>query len=113
MTTFHSQVRVEVLTVTDCPHRDETLDRVREALDRVGMMGVVVTERVIDEPTDALAAGMRGSPTVLIDGEDPFTPSSTEPSVSCRLFRTTTGYDGAPSVDDLVAALSEPKRNEP
>jgi hypothetical protein len=99
-------VGVEVLTVTDCPHRSLTLGRLRLALDRIGLTGAAVTERVIDDPTEAIGAGMHGSPTVLIDGQDPFTASGTEASVSCRLFRTPTGYDGAPSVDDFVAALA-------
>jgi hypothetical protein len=101
---------VEVLTVTDCPHREMALDRVRQALDRVGASQVVVTERVIDDPELAAAAGMHGSPTVLIDGHDPFTAAGIEASVSCRLFPTASGFDGAPTVEDLVAALSQPGR---
>lgn len=101
---------VQVLTVTDCPHRETALDRVRQALDRVGASQAVVTESVIDDPEVAAAAGMHGSPTVLIDGHDPFAAAGIEASVSCRLFRTASGFDGAPSIDDLVAALSQPGR---
>jgi hypothetical protein len=101
---------VEVLTVTDCPHREMALDRVRQALDRVEASQVVVIERVIDDPELAAAAGMHGSPTVLIDGHDPFTAAGIEASVSCRLFPTASGFDGAPTVEDLVAALSQPGR---
>ena len=101
---------VEVLTVTECPHREMTLDRVRQALDRVGASQVVVTERVIDDPGVAVDAGMHGSPTVLIDGHDPFTAAGVEASVSCRLLPTVSGFDNAPSVEDLVAALSHPGR---
>jgi hypothetical protein len=53
---------------------------------------------------------MHGSPTVLIDGHDPFTAAGVEASVSCRLFPTVSGFDGAPTVEDLVAALSQPGR---
>jgi hypothetical protein len=101
---------VEVLTVTDCPHREMALDRARQALDPLGASQVVLTERVIDDPEVAAAAGMLGSPTVLIDGCDPFTAAGVEASVSCRLFPTASGYDGAPTVDDLVVALSLPGR---
>jgi Alkylmercury lyase len=101
------RVGVEVLTVTDCPHRGLTLARLRAALDRVGLADVVVTERVIDDPAEAIAAGMHGSPTILVDGHDPFAESGTEPSVSCRLFRTPNGDDGAPSVEALVVALTD------
>jgi hypothetical protein len=101
---------VEVLTVTDCPHREMALDRVRQALDGVGASQVVVTERVIDDPEVAAEAGMHGSPTVLIDGHDPFAAAGIEASVSCRLFPTASGFDGAPSIEALVAALSQPGR---
>ena len=97
---------VQVLTVTDCPHRDLTMDRVRQALDRVGARRVRVTERVIDDPADAVVAGMHGSPTVLIGGRDPFGAGQVEASVSCRLYPTAAGFDGAPGVTDLIAALS-------
>jgi hypothetical protein len=97
-------VQIAVLTVPDCPHRDETLRRVRQALDVSGRAAVVV-EQVISDPGEAAAAGMRGSPTILIDGHDPFATPADEPSFSCRLFRTGSGLDGAPAVDDLVDAL--------
>lgn len=96
--------------MTDCPHREMALDRVRQALDRVGASQVVVTERVIDDPEVAAEAGMHESPTVLIDGHDPFTAAGIEASVSCRLFPTVSGFDGAPTVEDLVAALAQPGR---
>ena len=101
------------MTVTDCPHREMALDRVRQALDRVGASRVVVTERVIDDPAVAVAAGMHGSPTVLIDGHDPFTAAGVEAPVSCRLYPTVSGFDGAPSIEDLVAALSQRGRTLP
>ncbi len=67
---------------------------------------MVVTERVIDDPLLAAAAGSHGSPTVLIDGHDPFTAAGIAASVSCRLFPTVSGLDAAPTVEDLVLALS-------
>ena len=71
--------------------------------------GVVVTVREVevDSVDDAAAAGMHGSPTILIDGTDPFTPAGGEVSLSCRLFRTGDGVEGAPSLAELVAALSK------
>ena len=106
MTPGHER-HIDVLTVTECPHRDLTLERIRDALVSLGLKGTTVAEQVIDDPIEALRAGMHGSPTVLIDGHDPFTASGIEASVSCRLYPTANGYDGAPSVDDLVAALAQ------
>lgn len=97
---------IELLTVPGCPHRAMALARVLTALDQVAGSGVEVVERVIDDPVAAEAAGMHGSPTVLIDGRDPFAHGA-DPcgSVSCRLYRTPVGVEGAPGVDALADAL--------
>jgi len=49
---------------------------------------------------------MHGSPTLLIDGVDPFGPPDQRPSLSCRLYRDAAGRPaGAPSVEALRQAL--------
>ena len=53
---------------------------------------------------DAARMGMSGSPTILIDGREPF--GGGEPSLSCRRYRTSEGLAGSPTVDQLVEALS-------
>jgi hypothetical protein len=98
-------VDIEVLTVDGCPHRTETVARLRVALAVLGTVAVV-NERVIASAADAAAAGMHGSPTVLIDGRDLFTVQSVEPSWSCRLYPRPAGMDGAPGLDALMAALA-------
>src|SRR3989442_12587955 len=56
---------------------------------------------------EAARLGMSGSPTILLDGVDPFAAAGAVPSVSCRIYRGPDGAaDGAPSVQDLTAALS-------
>jgi hypothetical protein len=102
-------VQLELLTVPDCPNRSTALDRLHEALTAVGAAEPTVTERVIGDLAAATAAGMHGSPTVLIDGDDPFDADGTAASLSCRLYRTRTGLEGSPSVDQLIDALSSPR----
>jgi hypothetical protein len=100
------RVKVELLTVSDCPNRALALERLKDALTAAGVPDLQVAERVIDDPDEATAAGMHGSPTVLVDGHDPFAKPATEASVSCRLYRTDGGLAGAPSVADLIAAFT-------
>lgn len=97
---------IELLTVSDCPNREVALGRLHEALQRAGIAGIEVAEQVIDDPDAAARASMHGSPTVLVDGQDPFAPPGTEASVSCRRYPVGDVLEGAPSVDDLVAALT-------
>lgn len=98
-------MEIEVLTVADCPHRDIALDRVRDALRIAKRPEVRVIERQIDDLDAARASGMHGSPTILVDGRDPFAPEGTEPSLSCRLYRSMDGTDGAPTIAAIVEAL--------
>lgn len=94
-----------MLTVPDCPHRADAIARVGDALAAAGQVGTVVTERVIATVEEAAAAGMRGSPTILIDGRDRFRSGTDEPSLSCRLYRSAAGVEGAPAIAALVEAL--------
>ena len=61
---------------------------------------------MIADEREAAASGMHGSPTLLIDGVDPFGPPDQRPSLSCRLYRDAAGRPaGAPSVAALRQAL--------
>lgn len=96
-------MRVDIAHVPDCPHVGLARSRVREALEQTGRVAVV-REVVVASEESATARGTRGSPTILIDGRDPF-QSVDPPSLSCRLYPTPAGMQGAPSVEALVEAL--------
>lgn len=50
--------------------------------------------------------GMTGSPTLLVDGTDPFRLPGQQPSLSCRLYPGPDGRPGpAPSAAQLSLAL--------
>jgi hypothetical protein len=96
-------MRITVLTVPDCPNAPVVRERIAAAL--AGREAPVELVEVGDQ-AQAARWGMAGSPTVLVDGIDPFAVAGSAPSVSCRLYRGTDGsVDGAPSVADLRRAL--------
>jgi hypothetical protein len=96
-------VKIEILHVSGCPNVDLLDRRLVEAL--AGRPAVVTHTPVPDLDT-AATAGMAGSPTLLLDGADPFTRDGIRPSMSCRLYVHENGHvDGAPSVDDLRRVL--------
>ena len=99
-------MRIEILTVPDCPNRATAHDNIREALAGLGRADATIIERVIGDPALAVEAGMAGSPTILVNGVDPFASATAEPSVSCRLYRTDGAMGGAPSVVQLREALT-------
>ncbi|MFD9815818.1 organomercurial lyase [Streptomyces sp. NPDC059080] len=98
-------MRITVLTVPGCPNAPLAMERVTAAL--AGRTAEVERVEVHDQ-AQATAHGMNGSPTILLDGRDPFAPAGAVPSVSCRLYRDRDGTAaGAPSVAALRAALDD------
>ena len=100
--------RITVLAVPDCPNAPVVRERIAAALE-----GHAVAVEFVEVSDEATAARwhMTGSPTLLLDGVDPFAVPGTRPSLSCRLYRHADGTtDGAPSVADLswMLAASRP-----
>jgi hypothetical protein len=100
-------VHLTVLAVPDCPSVKLLEQRLTQVLqDR---RDVTVSRHTIDDHDLAARRGMHGSPTILIDGIDPFAEPGLPASVSCRLHRHGHGQpDGAPSVRHLRQAISHP-----
>lgn len=100
-------MRVMVLAVPGCPNATLLDERLAQVLD--GRRDVSVTHRVIEDEQEAAGQGMHGSPTILVDGTDPFAEPGQSPTVSCRLYRDRGGrVDGAPSVSQLREVIGEP-----
>ncbi|MEV6026406.1 thioredoxin family protein [Streptomyces sp. NPDC052036] len=98
-------MRITVLTVPDCPNAPVIEERLTRALD--GRAADVQRVEVADRE-QAVRLGMAGSPTVLIDGVDPFAAPGAPASLSCRLYRGPEGHvEGAPSVTDLRRVLAD------
>lgn len=95
-------VHLKVLHVADCPNLAPMLQRLRQVTD------LPVTIREITTDAGALAEGIAGSPTLLINGIDPFrTPDQHDHAVACRVYRDEHGHPApAPSLAQLRAALA-------
>ena len=73
-------VELILLTVPACPNAEAFEERLAAAL--AGHPRVVVRRREVADEREAAEAGMHGSPTLLIDGVDPFAQPGQAPSVS-------------------------------
>ena len=70
-------------------------------------VSVDALETAIAGEREAAQAGMHGSPTLLVDGTDPFAAPGQPPSLSCRLYQDAAGRtSGAPTVEALRRALA-------
>ena len=94
-----------VLYFDGCPNWRVADERVREALARVGRDDVHVVRRSVATAEEAEAVGFCGSPTVLVNGRDPFADPDSVAGLTCRVYRTDAGLVGAPTVEQLLAAL--------
>lgn len=95
---------IQLLFVDDCPNLAATQAALYTALRRLGMPESVELRRV-DTQQEAERLGMRGSPTVLIDGVDPFAAENAPAALSCRVFPAAQGGSAAPTVEQLTAVL--------
>ena len=98
-------MELTLLAVPDCPHAAAFEARVRAAL--AGYPGAVMHRREVADEREAAQAGMHGSPTLLVNGVDPFAAPGQAPSLSCRIYQDAAGQmAGAPPVQALRQALA-------
>ena len=100
-------MQVTVWYFADCPNWRVGEQRLRQALDLIGRGDADVQLVPITTQTEAADVGFAGSPTFTVDGLDLFDPPLFVGALTCRVYRTPSGFAGAPGVDDLVAALTE------
>ncbi len=78
-------MKLELLYFDDCPNWKVAADR----LDAVAASrGLVVQRRLVTTAEEAEVARFRGSPTILIDGRDPFAEGGEPFGWTCRLYST-------------------------
>lgn len=89
-----------------CPHWKLADERVQEVLRGLSRSDLNLEYQLIDSPADAERVGFHGSPTILIDGRDPFATGSEPVGLTCRVYRTEQGPQGAPTEAELRRLLS-------
>ena len=104
-------MEVSLLYFDGCPHWTVAAQRLEEALAKVGRVGETVSHGLVETPEDAERLGFIGSPTILVDGEDPFATGSEQTALACRVFNTPEGPAGSPTVEQLVEVLSTSERS--
>jgi hypothetical protein len=99
-------MHLTILAEATCPNAPVLEDRLATVLG--ARADVSVSCQVICDEDEAARWGMHGSPTLLIDGVDPFAEPGQQPSLSCRLYRDEDGRAcGAPSAGQLRRVIEE------
>ena len=66
---------------------------------------VVLSRHRVETVEEADRWGFHGSPSILVDGVDVFAEPGAAVGLSCRVYRTPDGLAGAPTMEQLRAAL--------
>ena len=98
-----SSVEVTLQYFEGCPNW-EVVDR------RLAEFGMAVTYQRIETLAEAFQHGFRGSPTVLVNGSDPFRDPGGHIGLACRVYWGLAGPSGAPSVDELKQAIDAARK---
>ncbi|UQX89217.1 thioredoxin family protein [Jatrophihabitans telluris] len=97
-------MNIELLVVPDCPNESAAIDLINTAVADTAVTATVTTT-VISTFEVAVSRGFVGSPTILINGHDPFAQGGSGVGLACRVYPTPTGSAGLPPLRDLRQAL--------
>ncbi|MGH2595579.1 MAG: thioredoxin family protein [Actinomycetota bacterium] len=100
-------MEIRIRYIDGCANRRMAEERVREVLHAVGGddPAHVILERVESDDA-AQRLGLQGSPTILIDGADPFAMEGAAFGLTRRVYRTEAGLEGSPSLAQLRSVLA-------
>ncbi len=95
---------IALLYFDDCPNWKITDERLAVIADE--RPDLTVTRHLVDTLEEAERIGFHGSPSILVKGVDVFAEPDAGIGLSCRVYRTPDGPAGAPTVEQLRAALA-------
>jgi len=98
-------LNVELLVIRGCPHEADARGLVVAALADVGARIFSVTTTVIADEPEAVRRGFVGSPTILVNGVDPFEVPGSPVGLGCRIYLTPYGSAGTPTLSGVRQAL--------
>ena len=98
-------MHIELLVIPGCPNAAAAAELIATAVADTRVQSTV-TRTVITSRAQAQRCGFVGSPTILVDGSDPFARRGAPPAMACRLYSTSDGLRGVPALRDLRQAIS-------
>jgi len=97
-------LKVELLYFDGCPSYRMAERLLREALAEQGASAEIAMIQIADDD-DAKRAKFVGSPTIRIDGVDPFRYDEANDGMECRIYVTPEGLKGWPTKAMLEEVL--------
>ena len=95
-------MKLELLYFDDCPNWKIAAERLDDV---AGARDLIVERRLVTTQEEAEADRFRGSPTIMVDGEDPFAAGDEPFGLACRMYQTPDGPAGSPTIQQIEAVL--------
>ena len=95
---------VTLLYFDDCPNWKVANEHLEALTGEI--CGLEISRVEVTTPEDAERHRFRGSPSVLIDGRDPFADPDDPVGLSCRVYQTPDGPAGSPTLSQLREVLT-------
>lgn len=97
---------IEFLYFDGCPNSAIAEERLRTALHESGRGEVPVDRIEVTSPEDADRLGFTGSPTIRVNGRDPFATGQEQVGFACRVYAGPDGLSGSPTVEQFMEVLA-------
>ena len=97
-------MQIQLLVIPNCSHEAAAAELITTAVAETGVRATITRTIIASEDT-ARQHGFVGSPTILLNGSDPFAPPDAPIALACRLYPTPAGLQGVPGLGDLRQAL--------
>lgn len=97
-------MEIELQYFDGCPHWKVAEERL--ATIAAERSDLTVTRHLVETFDEAERMGFHGSPSILVDGVDPFAGAGMGVGLACRVYETPDGRAGAPTLEQLRAALA-------
>lgn len=92
-----------------CPNWQVAVQRIQDAA--TGRDDVILDYDLVETPEHAERLDFVGSPTILINGADPFSEPRRPVGLTCRIYQTATGPTGSPTLAQIAQALEAAERS--
>ena len=94
---------ITLLYFDDCPSWKVADERLSTLVGEIP--DLTITRHRVESPEEAERVGFRGSPSILVDGIDVFADPDAPVGLSCRVYQTSDGPAGLPTLQELREAL--------
>ena len=97
-------MKIQLLYFDGCPHWRVLEERLRQALDLLDI-SETIDHCQVESQSGAERLRFAGSPSILLNGTDPFGSPISTIGLTCRVYLTPDGPSGSPTLDQLVGSL--------